>query len=338
MKPFINPFEDVKIESPFWKGGIYGLIILIILIAGVVGYHFRTGINPILMAFAWMVSTLFTFPLIATLVKWFHLKLISALPRSFSYGLVTAIITYSSFRYFRSHLPNTFFDFDSIIYLQIGGIIYFIFNVVLLGCIWYLIDRSFTKEKQRRLSILTICLILVADIYGTYWLASEGSAFKPVNTTIYGRKIVKNNEIEDPSKPGTYKYDCFTYGSSTDSKRKEFSEVRFTTPTVDASILLPEWKGDKAKWRKRYWGFGVKEFPLNSRVWFPKGDGSFPLILIVHGNHSMEYHSDPGYAYLGEQLASRGFITASIDENFINGTWSGDFRGKEMPARAWVIA
>ena len=51
----------------------------------------------------------------------------------------------------------------------------------------------------------------------------------------------------------------------------------------------------------------------------------------------MEHHSDPGYQYLGELLASRGFITVSVDENFINGTWSGDFRGREMPARAWFL-
>ena len=32
----------------------------------------------------------------------------------------------------------------------------------------------------------------------------------------------------------------------------------------------------------------------------------------------MEDSSDPGYAYLGELLASRGFIVASVDENFLN--------------------
>ena len=69
----------------------------------------------------------------------------------------------------------------------------------------------------------------------------------------------------------------------------------------------------------------------------PEGKGPFPLILIVHGNHSMVDYSDGGYGYLGELLASRGFITVSVDENFLNGHWSGDFRGKEMPARAWLL-
>ena len=62
-----------------------------------------------------------------------------------------------------------------------------------------------------------------------------------------------------------------------------------------------------------------KHLPVNARVWYPDGPGPFPLVLIVHGNHDMRKFSDPGYAYLGEHLASRGFILASIDENFLNG-------------------
>jgi dienelactone hydrolase len=89
--------------------------------------------------------------------------------------------------------------------------------------------------------------------------------------------------------------------------------------------------------REWYWGFGLDAAPLNALVWAPEGDGPFPLVLIVHGNHNMEEYSDPGYAYLGELLASRGFIAVSVDENTINGTWSGDFRGKEMPLRAWFL-
>ena len=63
----------------------------------------------------------------------------------------------------------------------------------------------------------------------------------------------------------------------------------------------------------------------------------FPLVLIVHGNHGMEDYSDDGYAYLGDLLASRGYIAVSVDQNYINGSWSGDFRGREMAARAWLL-
>ncbi|MGB3589815.1 MAG: hypothetical protein WBA23_24920, partial [Tunicatimonas sp.] len=144
--------------------------------------------------------------------------------------------------------------------------------------------------------------------------------------------------VTDPSTPGNYEISTFTYGSGEDQRRSEYAEgVTYKTSSVDATRLLPDWKGKKKKWRERYWGFGVDSFPINGRVYMPEGEGPFPVIIIVHGNHSMIDYSDDGYGYLGELLASRGFITVSVDENFINGHWSGDFRGKEMPVRGWLL-
>jgi dienelactone hydrolase len=82
----------------------------------------------------------------------------------------------------------------------------------------------------------------------------------------------------------------------------------------------------------------VDKLPLNARVWYPEGPGPFPLALIVHGNHNLADFSDPGYAYLGELLASRGFILASIDENFINGGLFHDPPLKPGSAvRGWLL-
>ncbi|MDH3990077.1 MAG: MFS transporter, partial [Gammaproteobacteria bacterium] len=82
-----------------------------------------------------------------------------------------------------------------------------------------------------------------------------------------------------------------------------------------------------------------------ARVWYPDGEGPFPLVLVVHGNHGMEDYSDPGYDYLGELLASRGIILASVDENFINSSISSlveifDERPglkEENDARGWLL-
>ena len=142
---------------------------------------------------------------------------------------------------------------------------------------------------------------------------------------------------EDPSRQGRYPVLTLTYGSGNDRRRREYaSGVAFRTTPVDASRLLKTLHGFKATVRRWYWGFGADAFPLNARVWHPAGDGPFPLVLVVHGSHRMEDFSDPGYAYLGETLASRGFIVASIDENFLNFSWSGDLGG-EMNARAYLL-
>ncbi len=102
-------------------------------------------------------------------------------------------------------------------------------------------------------------------------------------------------------------------------RREEFgSKVDLVSESVDGSKLIEGWSGPAGWARTQYWGFDAKQLPRQGRVWFPDGDGPFPLVLMVHGNHDMEDFSDPGYAYLGELFASRGIIAVSVDENFLN--------------------
>jgi len=127
------------------------------------------------------------------------------------------------------------------------------------------------------------------------------------------------------------------YGVGNDIRRPEYgSSVAIKTRTVDSSDFFKDFAGWKRWSRKKYWGFDVDKLPLNARVWYPDGPGPFPLALIVHGNHNMANFSDPGYAYLGELLASRGIIFASIDENFLN---SGLFHDppKQQAVRGWML-
>ena len=189
---------------------------------------------------------------------------------------------------------------------------------------------------------VAVLLPLLALAWGLNWALAEGNdPFPDLEQNASAKTqtaLFLKDGVTKPNKHGRYVVKHFTYGSGNDQQREEYAaNILYQTPTVDARRLLPEWKGKKKKWRERYWGFGVEAFPLNGRVYLPVGEGPFPLILIVHGNHSMLDYSDGGYAYLGELLASRGMIVVSVDENFINGHWSGDFMGKEMPTRAWLL-
>ncbi|HSW01198.1 MAG TPA: hypothetical protein VLI39_13565 [Sedimentisphaerales bacterium] len=144
-------------------------------------------------------------------------------------------------------------------------------------------------------------------------------------------------DAPNPAQSGPYGVGTLFYGSGTDLRRPEYGpKADVKTDPVDASPFVTNLDGFKAWARKKYWGFGPDRFPLNARVWFPEGRGPFPLVLIVHGNHKMEEFSDSGYAYLGELLASRGYIVASVDENFLNGSWAGDI-GCENDARGWLL-
>lgn len=137
----------------------------------------------------------------------------------------------------------------------------------------------------------------------------------------------------NPGEKGPYGVKFLYYGSGVDKRRAEYRDsVTITTRAVNGTPYLRG--GDKkrlaARWK--YWGFDEKHLPVQARVWYPDAPGPFPLVLIVHGNHDMKQFSDPGYAYLGEHLASRGYIMASVDENFLN----GDLRN-ENDARGWML-
>ncbi|MGD2070309.1 MAG: MFS transporter [Gemmatimonadota bacterium] len=141
-------------------------------------------------------------------------------------------------------------------------------------------------------------------------------------------------DAPDPAAPGRYGVRRLYYGSGTDLRRPEYRDsVRLVTEAVDGSKLVD--LGSSADERNEYWGFTPEAMPLNGRVWYPDApatEGPFPLVLVVHGNHDMKDFSDPGYDYLGELLASRGFILASVDMNFINGGIRGENDG-----RGWLL-
>jgi predicted dienelactone hydrolase len=144
--------------------------------------------------------------------------------------------------------------------------------------------------------------------------------------------------VENPGLPGPYAVQTLSYGSGSSGRRPEFGkEAALITPAVDGSRIFPGYSGLADSYFQWYWDFDFSRLPLNGSVWYPEGNGPFPLVLIVHGNHAMSDYSDPGYAYLAEHLASQGYIAVSVDENFLNGLFFFDGEMEEMPLRAWLL-
>ncbi len=203
---------------------------------------------------------------------------------------------------------------------------------------------TFLSGEYRRAAlskkIITVALftLAIAANCAVVWLfTSDGSMDNLSKWRPPAGSMPAPLTIANPADRGPYGVRTVLYGSGTDIRRPEFgSGVAIKTRTVDASDFFKDFKGWKRWARKRYWRFDMDRLPLNARVWMPEGAGPFPLALIVHGNHGMAEFSDPGYAYLGELLASRGIILASIDENFLN---SGLFHDppKQQAVRGWML-
>lgn len=315
----------IKKKDYFLRGSYLGLLVFSLLAFGLGGFFFRTGLSPWLQLGVYLLAGSLAFFVFRWIGAFVHYQF-SQISGKFVSLILATIACFWLASEMRFSWPGNLFMKSMLLGMT---------SLILIGSGFY----AFLKAKSGKGLYLVIGfsgLILAYLSLGP--IISSGEDPYPVDPADFYPESDLIIDLANPGLSGNNEFEYFTYGSGTDIRRAAFGkEVRYETKSVNALPILPEWKGKKKKWRERYWGFGIEEAPLNGRVWMPKKGTSLPLVLIVHGNHGMEHHSDPGYAYLGELLASRGFVTVSVDENFINGTWSGDFRGKEMPARGWFL-
>ena len=67
-----------------------------------------------------------------------------------------------------------------------------------------------------------------------------------------------------------------------------------------------------------YWDYPLTQVPLQGRVWYPEEVRHCPVLFFAHGNHEITTESYLGYDYLGEYLASHGYVVVSVDQNACN--------------------
>lgn len=216
-------------------------------------------------------------------------------------------------------------------------------GALLLGWgIWTVVRRYYLTVPQMRGGYTALALgALLLGGFAAWWIWPGQPAVDAPNALTMSGPAPARISLPDPAMPGPYAVRTLTYGSGTDRYRPEFADdAAIKTTPVDGSKLLDgSWTGFNGNLRTLLWGVTPDKLPVNGRVWYPDGDGPFPLVLVVHGNHRDLDFSDTGYAYLGELMASRGFIFVSVDQNFINGSPTDFPNGmkNENDARGWLL-
>lgn len=216
-------------------------------------------------------------------------------------------------------------------------------------CVCSFLVYIFFSGKFYKLSIAKRVLSIMGIIYTSIWIVLFVFLFNSLgfetNTSIKNAALLSKASIspiisKSPAEKGLYKVKVLSYGNGRDKHRAEYAnEIDIKTKSFDATEFIDNWSGLTGWWRTKYWGFDKSNLPLNARVWYPENNGPFPLVLMVHGDHPMQDFSDSGYGYLGELLASRGYIFVSVDENFLNNIWAY-YAGalyKENDARALLL-
>ncbi|TNE57502.1 MAG: hypothetical protein EP340_08280 [Alphaproteobacteria bacterium] len=311
-----------------WKGAtrahwvLWALLILLLLVTEIWGKWSTSR----LMGFGVFVATMGMISLGLAIV----LRIVAAIRPSFRTAFLFAL------------LPSTLLG------LLVGGMPGGLFFALYLTLTVSFIFGPWAALRNGQGTLSRIYASVFLAIGGAMAAALLYMAIKPVDPL---NPTLENYTLEDltlpltdPGAKGAFPVSTFTYGSGEDRHRPEYAEgIRFKTQAVDGSRLIDGWDGLIGWNRSRYWGFDATNLPVQGRVWMPEGEGPFPLVLIVHGNHSMEEFSDPGYDYLGEHLASQGYIFVSVDENFLNGSTADMIDpikggiGEENDARGWML-
>jgi len=315
--------------SRAWRGAIYGLALTAALVwaaLSLAGFALAGAAAGIL---GWLGGILAAAILAALLIL--LARLLGRLPAFYAWVFLTALplmlIAYMA-------VPLAY-GMVAVVFLLLVGASTLGAGIAQLAA-W---PRLTQRQKVTRAAVPSLLGLLLLTVNGAVLLPEGRTITPPVNAAAVSAQAVKPLELSDPSLPGPFAVQTLTYGSGTDLRRPQYAaQADLKTEPVDGSALVEGWSG----LRTAYWGFGPQAMPLNARVWLPQGPGPYPLILLVHGNHPMEDPSEDGYAYLAELLASRGFITASIDENFLNLSLTADLAflaplKEENDARAWLI-
>ncbi len=324
-----NLYETLRPGPHAWGGAMTGAVAAGVTLVMLMTSSFRSGLGTVPDAVLGVLAAFIGIQLLKLLINGL-LALMRAVPKAVLSSVLSAVLTVLLVPLLTGN-PNPLLAlFALVIVLEaLFGMSFASFwGGELKGASWL----------KRGVVIGVLGLTLAGNGMLFYWLTNGGSAEHLARADARASEMSIPLAASNPAATGSFAVETLFYGSGTDRKRPEFGPgVALKTAPVDASLLLPFWHGYKATLRQWYWGFGPEQLPLNGRVWYPKGDGPFPLVVIAHGNHAMEEASDAGYAYLGELLASRGFIAVSVDENFFNVSWSGDWQGKAMAARAWLL-
>lgn len=323
-----KPFKRIAPLTPGWKGASIALSVITLLIYLVQVYYMigSRGVGDYLTGTAlFLIAIVLITGIIAGLLHW-----AKKMPSRYVWLALTSFCL-------------LFFSFVGPIPLMFLITFLVIIAFTLLGIFLYR-WRTGAYREAKTASKVTAGIVAAATMafigIGGYWLLDNGNADLAKPYRLQAMKPAERYQwaMANPAEQGSYKVKTLTYGSA-NSYRKEFNaEGSLVTKQVDGSAFVEKW----SSLRTNTFGFGPDAMPLNGLVWYPEGEGPFPLVVTVHGNHVATDYSDPGYEYLGKLLASRGYIFVSIDQNFLNTSPYDDLfmlsvLEKENRARGWLM-
>jgi len=188
--------------------------------------------------------------------------------------------------------------------------------LVLFGRSFYALCHNKVKSPTIFVTVGVTGAVLFAFLV---FMGNKGFTDSYIAKYVDGNKQVQeaihDGEIEGFAanlENGSYTVATMDYGPDSDT------ETELRTQTVDLSAYVNEATKINGMYHKLMQKYSVKEAPIAGKVWYPVEASNCPVLFMIHGNHTIATDSYLGYAYLGEHLASHGYVVISVDENILN--------------------
>ena len=202
-----------------------------------------------------------------------------------------------------------------------GPAIFMSFSLVLSSDVLGRVIWGFAKTKRFKQVFAYIALVVSGLFIGSYVYFFFNDTFGESRIAFYNsfgpESVAQVAGFDEYLKNGPYSVSSLSYGPD--------EEDDILTETLDYTGFdsIANRDGMDALFDPLT-GYEFDKVPVKGQIWYPEGEKDSPVFFIVHGNHDSWVPSYLGYEYLGEYLASNGYVVISVDENIINATGEGN--------------
>ncbi|MBQ9608830.1 MAG: hypothetical protein IJV15_05205 [Lachnospiraceae bacterium] len=193
----------------------------------------------------------------------------------------------------------------------------FVLSVDIIGrCIW-----AFIKSRRFKQVFAYVAAVLSVIYAGFYIWFLKNDSFGQSRIDFYNQIPIESTASKEGFdsylKNGPYEVLTISYGPG------ENEDI--VTETIDFSVFdSVQNRGGLTGITDNFSDYDFAKTPIKGQIWYPVGRTDCPVFFMVHGNHDSSVPSYMGYAYLGEYLASNGYVVVSVDENIINELGEGN--------------
>lgn len=190
----------------------------------------------------------------------------------------------------------------------------YLFSAVVTAVLWLLSASWWSMVVRRRRSVTTVLtgtLSAGLTMLLAVFLFTDGfdNHYIEKYLSLLPEQERSQISLEKSLNPGEYTVNILDYGPG---QALEGGTVNLT------QYMNRDTEDLTGNYVDVYMEYDLNQVPLQGRVWYPAEKENCPVLFIAHGNHEITTQSYLGYNYLGEYLASHGYVVVSVDHNACN--------------------